>query len=235
MKRMLLIFSALVMGLTFGAQPASAHHVYPDDYWTNADPLIVRCHSNTTWSTAQINAIQGALTEIQSVANSNITFNFDDCANRYSWTNHCDGQYIPQILIEKVGDGYLGGNKAAETLKQTYFDCTLWNYSANKYWTTRIQIETPSDIYWGASVPEPSGDTGARGLLTHELVHAVGFNAHWDTDLGHPAWCDDTVLNGSQYRTMCAHPFSSNGIGEYEENRFYTLHADDITYLQAAY
>ena len=227
---------AVALTLTVGALlpvPAQAHHEYPDNYWpAGVTTFQVRLHENTGWSQAQMDAITAALVEIVDVPNSQILFNFNT-ENRYNWQDPCN--LLPHILIEKVGTSYFeDSNTLAKTTIKTQLECGGGSF--NQHVATRVQVETPGNSYWGPNVPEPVGDRGMRGLLVHEIVHALGFagqqHGHWDV-AGHSGWCVDA--NGQQnWRTMCSSIFTASS-GDNQENRSFTLHDDDQTYLAWRY
>lgn len=143
-----------------------------------------------------------------------------------------------------------GQGTSTDQIYRSHIVVADWQSDQNDAWDHDGQDESG---YWGASVPEPVYRQGMRGILVHELLHALGFQEHWegmyhgDTDATPYCLNDaDVVPNNdglpapdgtSAYKTMCTAIYNGWGDGVYQpfSNYFYTLAGKDVQMINDDY
>ena len=215
MKRLLAVVATSVV-LLFSSVPAQATNHWPV-LWTYGT-VFVRLSNNTSWTTNQIASVQTAVNEWNNARNAGDPVLSFAATPLSSWGG-C-GNTNADVVVEKVGSGYLGGPLARTDV------C-----NGSPLTDVHLLFETRTNSYFGPDNPEPSGDIGERGVLTHEFGHVEGFDLHWNSD--HPEYCDQSH-SASRWRTMCS-SFWEDSTGQDDNNNSITLHADDISSFNNAY
>lgn len=224
MKKLLLLSVAMVLVWT-GMLPAHA-----DDHWPKQWPgcgtnVFVRLNDNTNWSSAQINAVGGAVDEWNNERNScDPVLKFDNGNVLVHWNGCNTGG---NVNVERVGVGGIPGHPSAD-------GWTDQGCGGTYLTVVHLYFVHNASAYWGASIPEPSGDYGERGLITHEFGHAEGFLGHWQDD--HSSYCVQGPSGGGagDWQTMCQGMYESS-TGDWEQNRSYSLGTQDQASFNAAY